>query len=496
MKNISMFIIVLIIANCVVSCSPVSDIDKSSTSEPVVMPTKTPYPTPLPPTPTATWIVPATPAVVDGSKTLTVLPQENKELIKNPGKGWVLYFPYKDRSEEIWDVVSVCYSRLNWVWVEPTEGEYYWPAIDESVQECVKHGGKFAFGIMVTNDQTGSTEVTPDWVFEAGAKSEIFQYDTSRDPIKSVVWNDPVYLEKMQNLINALAERYDGSSDIAYIDARNCGMWGEWHDFGCSELSDKDKTVLIDQWSVFKKTSIIVPTNFDFSEIQAKYGADQYHFGIRSDSSEFRRNAAAYAYDKGPAVSEWGNSYELIKACQGWSGVCWTPDILADYMARTKFSYDNLGQWGTDSDLFLAENKDLVYDWGNRMGYWFKLTSVTYPLNLANGNQEKLIFNVRNDGVAPIYVNYNSTFVRLALLDSSGLVLAVSDPLEGVNPYDWKPDTIETVEVDISFPETSDAVYLAIGLFSSEELLEPDIKFGNSGVLQNNWFPIHGDVSQ
>ncbi len=121
------------------------------------------------------------------------------------------------------------------------------------------------------------------------------------------VWNDPVYLEKMQALISALALRYDGNPDIAFIDARNCGNWGEWHSLGCDELSDADKAALIDQWKSFKKTTIIVPTNGDTEpSFQAQYGTDSYGFGIRRDSSELDLNAASYAFDKAPAVSEWG----------------------------------------------------------------------------------------------------------------------------------------------------------------------------------------------
>jgi hypothetical protein len=121
-------------------------------------------------------------------------------------------------------------------------------------------------------------------------------------------------------------------------------------------------------------------------------------------------------------------------------------------MTKSRYSYDNLGQWGSDSISFLAENNLLVREWANKMGYWFKLTEVTYPANLGNGSTETLSFKVRNDGVAPIYVNQNHTYVRLALLDGSGQVLAVSEPLPGVNPFTWKPDSVSDVTVSFSFP--------------------------------------------
>jgi hypothetical protein len=160
------------------------------------------------------------------------------------------------------------------------------------------------------------------------------------------------------------------------------------------------------------------------------------------------------------------------------------------------YSYYNLGQWGSDAELFLKENPDLVREWGNRMGYWLKLTEVTYPADLGNGSNQTISFKVINDGVAPIYVNHNTTYVRLALLDASGLVLSISEPLPGINPFNWKPGVESSEQINFSFPQTTDAKYLAIGLFSNQDSTSPDILFGNVGVLPNHWFPIQGEVKK
>ena len=439
----------------------------------------------------------ATPAAVEtetsvAETAITVLFEESSEVLINPGKGWVLYYPYEDRPQEVWDVVSVCYSRLEWNWIEPSEGNYDWSVIDNAVAACSAHGKPFAFGIMAANSSSGSETVTPAWVFTAGAQTGVTYTGSNGNTLTAPVWNDPVYLEKMQALIDALVERYDGDPNIAFIDARNCGDFGEWHSLGCSELSDADKAILVDQWKGFSKTTIVVPTNSDSAEYPAQYAVDTYGFGIRRDSSETDQNAAGYAYDKSPAVSEWSGGYESLKSCGTWSGVCWSADLVESYMKASKFSYDNLGQWGSDATTFLSENPDLVAKWANRMGYWLKLTTMTYPSNLGNGSTETISFEVKNDGIAPIYLNHNVTYVRLALLDSTGAVLAVSEPLVGVNPFDWKPGQSTSVIADFAFPQTADAVSLAIGVFSNAESTEPDIKLGNLGLLPSNWLPING----
>lgn len=481
MKTHTTLLILLLLALGLSACAPAP-----SQVTPTPAPTRTQVPTP-------TWELPDLLANPAGEVVFTVYPQESTDLVINPGKGWVLYYPYEDRPDELWDVVSVCYSRLDWNWIEPAEGDFQWSVIDNAIETCAGHGKPFAFGIMAANNSTSSEFVTPEWVFAAGAESTPYT-GTANNVIQSPVWNDPVYLEKMQNLIRALAERYDGDPNIAYIDARSCGNWGEWHSLGCSELSDQDRAVLIDQWSVFTQTPIIVNTNSNSAEYQARYGTDTYGFGIRSDCTDLQTQAVAYAYDKAPTVSEWCGAYEQLKTCSGSTGICFSPELMAEYMAASHFSYDNLGQWGTDAELFYDENHDLVQEWGNRMGYWFRLTEATYPANLGNGSAESLSIQVRNDGVAPIYVNHNTTYVRLALLDASGMVLAVSDPLPGINPFNWKPGVVSTETASFSFPQTPGAVYLAIGLFSNSTSTAPDIKFGNEGNLPNGWLPIHGEI--
>ena len=420
-----------------------------------------------------------------------MFPEVSDDILINPGKGWILYLPSEERPQEIWDVVSVCYLRLDWNLIEPREGEFQWQYLDDNINFCSSHGKKFAFGIMPANTSSASQFVTPEWVFTAGSQSILYE-ESNGNLVQAPVWNDPVYLSKMQGLINALAHRFDGNPYIAYIDARNCGNWGEWHGMGCRELSDKNKAALIDQWKVFKNTTIIVPTNGDKAEFQARYGADKYGFGIRYDSSNLHRSSAIYALDKNLAVSEWNSDYESLKMCNGSPQTCLPAAIITDYMKKSRFSYDNLGKWGADPLNFFSENTAFIREWANKMGYWFKITEVNYPTNLGNGSIEPFSFRVRNDGVAPIYVNKNKTYVRLALLDTTGTVLAISDPLPGINPFSWKPGVVSYVTTSFSFSQTENAAYLAIGLFSNPFISVPDIKLGNSGILPNLWLPIQG----
>ncbi len=431
----------------------------------------------------------------------TVYPPPSSDILINPGKGWLIYAPFSKLDTLPADALASaagCYTRYEWAQLEPAEDAYTWSMIDNDIATCAAKGLTFGFGIMAANSCTNQPEVTPDWVFAAGADATSYTNDCLDGSItlKAPVWHDPVFKNKLQDLIDALKTRYDGHPDIAFIDNRNCGNWGEWHSLGCSDLSDSDRMALLDMFAGWT-TPVIIPNNLNSAEYQVAYGVDTYQHGCRRDSANYHPDGCAYAYDKSLAVSEWETSYARLKQCGGWSGQCWSDDLVANSMVRSRYSYDNMGQWGDDTALFYNENPALVHEWANRMGYWFRITEITYTDNLGNGSSGVMSFTVRNDGVAPIYVNKQAggqTYVKLALLDHDNKVLTTTT-LGGIDPFDWKPfDATNTTYQEsavFSFAHDAAGDKLALGLFTDPSLVTPDIQLGITGRLPSGWYPVY-----
>lgn len=421
------------------------------------------------------------------------------EILMNPGKGWLIYGDGSNLNTLPTGAVQKAaagYNRFEWAQIEPVENDYHWEVIDNAMANFAARGLRFSFGIMPANSCTLNSQVTPKWVFDAGAAYTTYVNDCASGTIvlQAPVWNDPVFLSKLRKLITSLKARYDGHADIAFIDNRNCGNWGEWHSFGCSELNASDKAVLVEIFAGWT-TMIVIPTNGDGLESQNAYGNAVYNHGCRRDSSEYHQNGCADVYDKAAAVSEWSTSYGGLKACRTWYGTgCWDDHLISEYMSRSRYSYDNMGQWGNDGADFYNEQTHLVNEWANRMGYWFRLIDAVLPDSLGNGETAILAFSIRNDGVAPIYVNLQQggqTYVKLALLNHENEVLAVTK-LSGINPYSWKPfdktNTVYTETSSFSFPYRSGASRLAIGLFTKETIANPDIRLGNRGRISTGWY--------
>src|ERR1019366_5374733 len=55
---------------------------------------------------------------------------------------------------------------------------------------------------------------------------------------------DPAFLEKLDHFLAAMARRYDGNPNVAFIDIGSFGMWGEGHT-GFSSRLDEEQTLAV-----------------------------------------------------------------------------------------------------------------------------------------------------------------------------------------------------------------------------------------------------------
>ena len=163
----------------------------------------------------------------NAAETVTIRPARDNAMLLNPGKGWVQYYGTDKYTK---DYISVGYTRWAWSVLEPKEGQFNWKEIDDFIQQFKHYGKKSAFGVM--NVSTGLGQyVTPKWVFDAGAVP-LAVPDNSSPTGQQIIpknWDDPVFLQKMKAFVQALGKHYDGNPDIAFLDIRSYGNWGEGH---------------------------------------------------------------------------------------------------------------------------------------------------------------------------------------------------------------------------------------------------------------------------
>lgn len=163
-------------------------------------------------------------------------------ILRNPAMGWVMYeegWSFKESHRRWYDPVkfwqemdevqahqyaNILYIRVLWNVMEPEEGKYAWIYNEEYksyIQKAKDRGLKLAFRVFFDNG-------VPDFVYEAGAHSTL-EPPLSRKNDKMPYFDDPVFLDKLTNFIEAFAKEYDDPDVVDFVDAYGLGRWGEGH---------------------------------------------------------------------------------------------------------------------------------------------------------------------------------------------------------------------------------------------------------------------------
>src|SRR4030043_409700 len=174
----------------------------------------------------------------------------DKVALGNPHKGWYHHYPDNHVNKYIiredshlldFPGMDHVYIRLSWAYLEPEEGKLSWDIIDDIINEWTERGLKISFRISCRETSTDRIEqqfATPKWVMEAGAKGDYYIRGETVGPDGpwEPVFDDPVFLEKLENFLRVFAARYDGKSWLRYVDIGSIGDWGEGHTWAGSKI--------------------------------------------------------------------------------------------------------------------------------------------------------------------------------------------------------------------------------------------------------------------
>lgn len=370
--------------------------------------------------------------------------------LPNPHKGWYHHFPdnhpdkYKIARDE--DLLAIpgmdhLYIRLAWSYLEPKEGQFDWAVIDRIIDRWTAHGLGIAFRISCKETSTDRIEqqyATPRWVMEAGAKGGHFRMGQAVGPDGpwEPVYDDPVFLAKLDRFLAAFAARYDGKPWLRYVDVGSIGDWGEGHAWASSRREcgfDARKKHLDLHLAHFHRSQLVVSDDFVYALGDPKQRQTLHRYVLENGMS-YRDDSIlvngylsgpserfavrspeffADAYLKTPTVLELEH-YGAVKKLGNWDA---RPDSLmakhgggkkgADYfrgaLGLLRATY--IGYHG-DAREWLTDNPQLTGELLNRCGYWYFLDSATLPKSLVSGGEGEMVLAWTNRGVAPAYHAY------------------------------------------------------------------------------------------
>ncbi len=431
--------------------------------------------------------------------------------LANPDKGWYHHMldngvhKYLIQDEEElrkFPGMDHLYLRLCWAFLEPEEGKFDWSYIDNMVEKYVPMGYGISFRIScketggapgsVPREINGIRYATPYWVKQAGAKGvdcPEFGNNCSWTPD----WDDPVFLEKLDNFHKAFAEKYDGKPWVRYVDVGSIGEWGEGHTHFSTRIPpsvEEIKTHLNIYLKHYKKSQIVVTDDLLYWNKPEEDVNELFEY-VKSKNISFRDDSPLVnwyienhldtwtvthpqffeaVYQKYPTVFELEH-YSAVKQNNNWKGKNGSEKLeKADVSGAQIFReaiklihptyigfHGYIGEWHTD-------NPDLTNELLNRCGYWYFPKSI----RITGFKKDILSFEIDwlNKGVAPAYNAY-SLKGRLILVDKTAK--SIEFDIEDSGNINWLPDKSTAENYSVKLPETPKGSYsLAIRLFDTK----------------------------
>ena len=373
---------------------------------------------------------------------VVVRPSDTGEALVNPGMGWTLHFysnfieNYGSKLEpsdtlDDWPGLSVIFLRVPWSYLEPKEGEFNWSLLDTPAQRWIANGKQIA--VCVSSTESWWRNATPKWVQDAGAKGVEFEFGkgvTPGGPLWEPDYLDPVFLQKLENFLAAMAKRYDGNPSVAFITIGSFGMWGEGHTVFSSKLPE-DKTLEcvkrhIDIYTKhFKRTQLCISddvagatkpgTNFPATDYARSKGVTLRDDSILVSQKHpwFHAEMAQAFWPTLPVILE-HEHYGAIQARKKWDG-----NTLLEAIEAYHASYMSIHWWPREE---LADLGGSVARINRRLGYRLQLHKISWPADVKLGEPFSVETEWANAGVAPCY---GGGFWSLTLKDAKGGIASV-----------------------------------------------------------------------
>ena len=437
------------------------------------------------------------------SQQIIVEPKPSIGLLLNPGKGWSLHGSPKGQEKAVLDFAGMGVIRFAWAAIEPREGEFDWQPIEHALDEWAKIGRVCNIGVACasTHSTLPGGYVTPKWVFDAGAKKNEMDLTptmaTLGTPGHKVapVFDDPIFLAKYRNFLQAFAKRFDGDPRIAVLDIRSYGNWGECHmsPFKVPDIAlEKFREHVQMHLDVFKKTQLCLSRNSNLGHYGSlkeifDWAVQTQHIAPRRDGICGNSDGSETAIGLGiaPGVFEFYGDYDMMKRLGWWDGQKDKQGRgfrLEDCIENGHPTWVDLGG-GKASLRLLNENRALVERLTNRIGYHFHLARAAWPGKVSGPFDLEL--TVQNLGVAPIYI---PCAAAVALFDDNGKRIATVWP-GTIQPKQWQSDKATKATATVNFKNVHAGRYrLALAITSKADDAKPFIKLGTELPVVEGWY--------
>lgn len=430
------------------------------------------------------------PAVeADHSFSVSVHPKEIHDVLYNPGIGFTdFHFGFDNPPPpNLYPPQKVVYFRWPWADLEPEEGRYNFEFVDEVIQQAKAKGETLGFRI-VTEYRSG----TPRWLLDKG----IATVRTSSGPFPD--YNNPIFLDYHERLIQAFGQRYAGSPDINHVDIGSVGCWGEWNTACCENVkelcgryypTEENQRRITDMYfKYFPNTPLIMLIGG-----QPKYAVERgagWRGDCFGDYGMFSATLNHMDHVYGPAVQDpaIGNAW---KRGPVHLEVCY---FMKDWYER---GYDinkilrKALEW--HASVINAKSSPVPTDWRvtvdeflKRLGYRIVMRELKHPWEITRDGHLTLVSQWENVGVAPMYHHWPLAY-RLRSQSNQ----TVAQWTSRADPMQWLPGARHEVKDVVVIPRDipPDVYFLDVGILDGEDG-SPHVALGIEGRQLDLWYAV------
>lgn len=331
---------------------------------------------------------------------------------------------YNPNGTDIYDA----YARYTWDQIETSEGNYDFSVIENDIAKFFgsekNSGKKYAFRVRPMKSNGNNL---PSFM----QKSPYIQkcsYQGAEEDIAN--WDDPAFITKTQQLVDALARKYDGDNRIAWVEMGSYGRWGEWHMSTydtCKASADTQKKYIDMYLNAFKSTTLqISGTDQEMAAYAlAQTRSNPSRMNIRKDCVGFSSLYCSYSvhlsynlwtevkdrWKYAPFTSEFGNPASLDNPKSFWYG-----QAEATAMHIALLGNGNTFKWSEIS----PEGQQAFTKLDQLLGYSYVLNDVSVTGALNPGSTINVYTTWSNYGSTPTYEPWTVTFI---LKNSSGQIM-------------------------------------------------------------------------
>lgn len=441
-------------------------------------------------------------------------------LIRNPGMGWTIYDDANDavaNATEFWQAqdtiatkyATTLYIRWRWTDMEPEEGKYAWQ-YDENFKALVKgatdRGLKLAFRVYMAS-QDNEYESTPNYVFDAGAKSYIEQGKPG--DVRSPYPDDPIFREKFETFVKAFAAEYDDPSLVNYVDGYNIGWWGEGHNLQFLDRKNQEETFawIINLYGdTFKRVPLVITVDSQIGhDLELKYAIDGQGYAVRRDGfasfwmPDSQKELIQELFPTTFVVAEccyWQDrtieSVNEIDQQYDWDSWSDYYTQVVDEALATHANYLDLRE-PVEAIRWTREANDDVKRFMTKGGYRIFPSKIAYPSKIKESDAITIEHSWRNlgSGVLP---NNNARWnhkykLTFALIDKNDVVVKqwVDDSVE---TSDWVGEKEYNYTSTFVLDDVENGKYkLVLSIINSEQKEEEPIKLAisKSNIINEKW---------